>query len=551
MTGMVLASVIAATTQVSLGTRRTAADDATSARLLLGAESGMAHFLDCTRQGVNFGNATNASTLDATLVNNACTAGGTLKIIPVADATVTMNVARTVPATFSSLGELTAVDITSTATSGTSRSSVTQRFAISRSNLPRINVPGAVTSYPGVDLKGASEIDGADITGTDNSMYASYLGLKRLSNLSVTRGSPVVMDASGTPASKMASLQVGNYVRMPLVNGATGSVVAGSPTGLFRIDAKDLAANTLTLTPTSLAGSLPTPFLPSTTGADLILNALKGVTSTSMTIQNTENFVQGDKVSVALGVPPVSYMATISSPPVASGANVTFNVTWPPLATPNGVALATFDEGQPVRKSTFGVVSAGSYSATNNATLIGGEIDRYSSPVSGNTLVSSPLNDALFMKTFGTTPADLKSMATVMTSSQFSGAVSNVTWVQDPSATKVNLNSTGITGSGIVVIDGDLTINQSKSDPCGFSGVLYVRGNVNIQGNIQMCGAIVVEGTVTENANNQVISVGSSSSEQFAGNGKKITYDPRVLFDVTQGTGKITFATVAGTWRQQ
>ena len=101
MTGMTLTAVIVATTQVSLGTRRTATDDAASARLLLGAEFGMARFLDCTRQGMNFGSATNAATLDTALASTACSTGGTMKAFTVTDASVSMKVVRTVPASFS------------------------------------------------------------------------------------------------------------------------------------------------------------------------------------------------------------------------------------------------------------------------------------------------------------------------------------------------------------------------------------------------------------------------------------------------------------------
>lgn len=546
MTGMMLTAVIAASTQVSLGTRRTAADDAASARLLLGAESGMARFLDCTRQGLNLGSATNAATLDAALASIPCTAGGTLKAFAVTDASVSMKIVRTVPVSFSSVNELNAVDITSTATSSLGRSSVTQRFVVSQRNLPRLTVPGAVTSYPGVNLNGNASVGGATLGDPAGAVYTSYLNLKRKSALSMSEGTAVVMDASASNARLLRSLVAGSYVRLPLVSSANGTLAAGGPTGLFRVDSRDPVSQTVTMTPTDLPASLLTPFLPVSTGADLVLNALTGITATGMTVQNSETFLQGDRVAVTLGVPPVTYSATVSSIPTATVSGTSFNVTgWVP-ATPNALDLATFNEGQPVSKSTLGVVTAGSFNP-GKETPLGGVMS-----LAGTSIVPSPLNDTLFTKTFGTTPDELKALSRVVDESQFSAAgrtVSGVTWLTSTTHS-VNLNANPkLNGTGILIVDGDLTINQTQNETCNMNGLLYVRGNLRIQGNLQLCGAIVVEGSVLD-GNNDVVAIDYTSTE-FLGTGRKIQYDPRILYDITQGTGAVTFTPQAGTWRQQ
>ncbi|WP_322472648.1 MULTISPECIES: hypothetical protein [Deinococcus] len=545
MTGMTLTAVIVATTQVSLGTRRTATDDAASARLLLGAESGMARFLDCTRQGMNFGSATNAATLDTALASTACSTGGTMKAFTVTDASVSMKVVRTVPASFSSVNELNAVDITSTATSSLGRSSVTQRFAVSQRNLPRLTVPGAVTSYPGVNLNGNASVGGATLGDPAGAVYPSYLSLKRKSALGVSEGTPVVMDASASNARLLRSLVAGSYVRMPLVSSVTGTLGVGAPTGLFRVDASDAAAQTVTLTPTDLPASLLTPYVPVAANADLVLNGLTGLTASSMTVHNSETFLQGDRVAVTLGVPPITYSATVSSVPATTASGTSFGVTWSPT-TPNAVALATFNEGQPVSKSTLGVVTAGTFSPGKEAP-VGGVMS-----LASTTIVPSPLGDTLFTKTFGTTPDDLRAMSRVVDESKFSAAgrtVSGVTWLTSTTHS-VNLNANPkLNGTGILIVDGDLTINQTQSDACNMNGLLYVRGNLRIQGNLQLCGAIVVEGSVLD-GNNDVVAIDNTTTE-FLGTGRKIQYDPKVLYDITQGTGAVTFAPQAGTWRQQ
>ncbi|WP_133161725.1 hypothetical protein [Deinococcus koreensis] len=541
MTGMTLASIIAITTQVSLGTRRTAADDATSARLLMAAESGLAGFLDRTRRaGVGYSGANNSASMNTVLAQMID--GSPMNSFSVPGATVSIKVNKTIPATFASLNDLNAIDVTSTATSGSDRSSVTQRFTVKRGNLPKLNIPGALTSYPGVNLNGNASIGGATIDAPDRAVFASYLNLKRRDAQSTVKGVPLVMDATGSLLPRLKALQPGSYVRLPLAD-ASGAVLPGAPTGLFRVDATDSAAQTVTLTPTSLPSGVLTPFLPTSVPADLVRNALIAVSASSLIIQNSETFIQGDTVSIRLGTE--TYTAKVSSTPVNTSAGTTFSVgSWAP-GTPTAAALLTFSEGQPVSKSTLGVVTARSFSR-GKTDPVGGVMENASAAV-----VPSPLNDTLFTQTFGMSPDSLQALSTVVTEAQFSAnskAIDGLTWLTS-SDHSLNLNNEKITGKGILIVDGDLTVNQNQSGACDMNGVLYVRGNLRIQGNLQLCGAIVVEGSVLNN-DNEVISIDYSDTA-LAGTGRKIQYDPNVLYDVTQGTGKVAFSSLVGSWRQQ
>lgn len=541
MTGMTLASIIAITTQVSLGTRRTAADDATSARLLMAAESGLAGFLDRTRRaGVGYSGANNSASMNSVLAQMID--GSPMNSFSVPGATVTIKVNKTIPATFATLNDLNAIDVTSTATSGNDRSSVTQRFTVKRGNLPKLNIPGALTSYPGVNLNGNASIGGATIDAPERAVYGSYLNLKRKDALSAAKGVPLVMDTTGTLMPRLKALQPGSYVRLPLADVA-GALLPGAPTGLFRVDAKDTAAQTVTLTPTSLPSGVLAPFLPTSAPADLVRNALTSVSASSMTVQNSETFIQGDTVRVTLGG--VAYTATVSGTPVNTPAATTFNLSnWSPAA-PSASALQTFAEGQPVSKSTLGVVTARSFSK-GKTDPVGGVLENASA-----SIVPSPLNDTLFYQTFGMSPESLQGLSTVLTETQFSAnskAVDGLTWLTSTDHS-LNLNNEKITGKGILIVDGDLTVNQNQSGACDMNGVLYVRGNLRIQGNLQLCGAIVVEGSVLNN-DNEVISINYSDTA-LLGTGRKIQYDPNVLYDITQGTGKVAFSSLVGSWRQQ
>ena len=81
-------------------------------------------------------------------------------------------------------------------------------------------------------------------------------------------------------------------------------------------------------------------------------------------------------------------------------------------------------------------------------------------------------------------------------------------------------------------------------------GVIYVRGNLNIQGNLGLCGAIVVEGSILDSTGMTV--TGSDASDtSFNGTGRKVQYDPTVIMDVTAGAGKYVLSLEPGTWRQR
>lgn len=151
--------------------------------------------------------------------------------------------------------------------------------------------------------------------------------------------------------------------------------------------------------------------------------------------------------------------------------------------------------------------------------------------------------DDLFFKTFGVAnPQLLKdslSGSQLITGSQLGDGrvLSGITWLSSPQN-----NVRDQTGTGILIIENDpgqsITLNVRND----FTGLIYVIGDANIQGNSTMIGAIVVDGIATVPTNVQ-------------GNGDKVAYDP---LELTRALSGITFpnpdagglgASVDGTWR--
>lgn len=113
--------------------------------------------------------------------------------------------------------------------------------------------------------------------------------------------------------------------------------------------------------------------------------------------------------------------------------------------------------------------------------------------------------------------------------------MSNITWVTDPANNFRNQN-----GSGILIIETNpgQTINLNVANE--FTGLIYVIGNANIQGNANYPGAIIVDGTAN------VTSVQGSTL---------VDYDPLVLMRALAGIsmpnpnpGALGYS-VPNTWR--
>jgi Tfp pilus assembly protein PilX len=568
-TAVLLMAIIAATTQLALGTRRSSANDVAAYQAVLASESAQNAFVPRSITVANFNaparcklTKTECVTFYTTAmetwlqkanaaaqkVGSVALANGSATLSLVSNSVTVALVDGTGPGTLKPAEwTMTGVDIESTSTAANSGARVLQRYAAVKKDLPPLDIGAAVISHPSVVLKGASEVHGQGLGQAGNDgIYQDLFKVKAMDNgaTSLTLGSPIdVQVTSGQ--NRVNQAPVGSYLRLPLL-GSLGNAL--NAYGTFKVTQN--FGSSLQLTPINLPTGVTANLGAQAASADFVYNAITAISGNNLTVRNTQTFVKGD--TIAFTQNGITYKGTVSTAPVDGFEESTKNITvssWtPPL--PGTVTTASM-QGSPVTKSTLGVITAGTFDPGKTAP-IGGYLDAANAPATVSQMAPDPLNDKLFIKTFGMTPSELKAKANVITEPQFGaagGIVNGLMWMTQNSNGSTNLNSEKPTGSGILIIEGDFTLNQNSATECALSGLIYVRGNLNIQGNLQMCGSIVVEGSILDTAGN-VVSWENDPS-QFAGNGRKVTYDPDALFDAVSGAGEYDFTANTGTWRQR
>lgn len=531
MTAVVLIGVITTTTTVTLGQRKNSSNELAAYTAVLASESGQETF---KARAASRPFATATPTCSGLLAQGCYQSAYTgalnsylasLGTITTPNGQATLSVASVIVDAY---GSLTGVDVLSTSLSGNDKARIIRSYITQRLNVAFPRVPGALTSYPGVDLSGNVTIGGRTVTDPANTgVITNFITVQNSSTGFLTAGSPVSVTVSPQGLNRLAQLQIGQYVRLPTT----------LPTGLpgadatFRVSGKigdqlNLIAVQVPLVPSTLAS-----------GPLALTNVLNGVASslgTQLTVNAVEAFYPGDKVSVT--VAGITYTTTVT----ALNGNALTTLGWPtgtPTVLPEGTVLV---------KSTNAVVTAGGYAGSKGQTAADGAIV---SGVSGGQLITAPTNNALFQQLLGTTPVALQSVSTVFTSTTFTGAVSGLTWLDTGPTQSINLNSEKVNGKGLLVVDGDLNLNNNGNGNCDFSGVLVVRGNLRLQGNIEICGALIVEGSILTQDGLNVTGIDSSITS-INGTGQKVRYDPAAILDALNNAGPYAF-TGARNWRQR
>lgn len=585
--GIVLIGILTITSSLSIRSRSNTANEAMAFQAVLASESGVNSFLSRSNRIAPYGGSTPTTcpaatstetpaqaadrflcSFNAWLATSFQTGATAANVEAVGNFTVSDD--NTAQVTLTAIKaevtstlpyKLKAIELQATSTVSGSSTRVLQRFTALKNELGYPNLPGAVTSWPSVDLNGNAEIAGYTTENTSNDgILQNRMYVTRQNGNALAVGTPVTVNIGTDSVSQAYSSQatVGSYVRLPL-NNLTGTLT-GTQYGIFKVI--NNSATALSLEPVSLPSILGGGTIKAgSVGLDLIMNGLKTYDSAAnrLNIVAREMFVKGDTVSITVNG--TRYVNTIEStalnPDGTQAVTVTANgwksnstsspSTYTAVSTPSNTF---FNEGSVVTKSTNAVVTAGTFEGGGSTATSGGIL---TGSTGGTSLVPSPYDNTLFIQTFGMTPNQLKSMSTLWTADTFNGAMNGLNWVSSTTGS-INANSSKMTGTGVVVFAGDLTINQSggggADGSCDFKGIIYVRGNLNIQGNLELCGAIVVEGSIVS-ADGLTVTNTDADDTDFAGTGRKVSYNPDYIMDAVAGAGNYAFTPVVASWRQR
>ena len=533
MTAVVLIGVLTTNVTLTLNQRQNTSNERASYTAVLASESGQETFrARAAATPFPAGTPACSGLLAASCYQSAYTANlntylSSLGAIPVPGGTVTLTASSV---TVSSQGDLTSVDILATSTIGQDAARIVRSYSAQRFSLNFPHVPAAVTSYPGVNLGGNATVGGLSLNNPGNTgTIPNYMTVQNNASTSLSPGSTVTVTVPPQNLRQLGQLQIGHYIKLPTTQ------IGGLPGADATFKVMSTAGDQLTLQ----AVQVPSVVSTLTNGPVSLTRVLNGISSTlgtQLTVSATETFYPGDQISVT--VAGVTYTTTVTA---VNGTAITTS-GWP------AGAPTVFPEGTAITKSTNAIVTAGAYSG-NNKQPSAADAGAVLSGPAGNTLLSPPTNDALFQQVLGMTPTALKAGSTVLDPTTFTGKVSGLTWLNTDASQSINLNITKLNGSGMLVVDGDLTINNNGTGACDFKGILFVRGNLRMQGNIQICGALVVEGAIL--TSNGLNATGLDSTDtNVSGTGQKVQYSPADILDAIGGAGPYTFG-AARNWRQQ
>lgn len=124
----------------------------------------------------------------------------------------------------------------------------------------------------------------------------------------------------------------------------------------------------------------------------------------------------------------------------------------------------------------------------------------------------------------------------------------------------LNGNGKELCGAGVLIVRGNLTVNGTCS--AGFSGVVYVMGDYDQQGNSVIKGSVIAEGATQIIAGTECVSIppsetnpgGNDCDTKIAGTGQgsgKITFDRGALLAAGSLLKPPVLEPITGTWRQR
>lgn len=484
----------------------------------------------------------------------------TLTLDNTATATVTVaNVTTTTTAPY--IGRIT---LKSQGAAGGATKHVLKDYVFTKLANGSLLTGGALVSFPGVTVSGTPSILGEDALTSTGIAYDADLAKQitlaqalTLSNASYTSSQTITLADPRNPAVTTARIDP-----PPTYIDLTNNT-ASKTHQRFKVTQK--TDTTLTITPIKLG---PSTSLTATYAKDTpvgtiplaVTGTLTMTTATTQTIPVTDPswFSTGQTVAIGYvnGSTPGNALGVIQSvDKVGKSITVSFTGTdcrsgSTAVSCSGFPAGATVYESTPIRQNVVGVTSSSSIGSFGNAAVTTNPNNTGMPSPYGTPTPTCPSGDLLFCSVFGIDRDLFKALNPPQNLTNLSN-LSGLTVING--GTTPN-GANGICGSGVLVIFGDVTINNSNcaSDP-KFVGLIYVAGNLTSQGNVSVAGSVVAEGTATGatkiNGNNGT--TGGNGKGNGAAQNDKIIYSLTALNDAAMSCCSYTTQTVAGSWRQQ
>ncbi|GGJ35746.1 hypothetical protein [Deinococcus roseus] len=496
-----------------------------AARIQLSKYTGQISDIDCWVQGSRAPGNSSAGTCPYTAKLSSYTLGTNSVAVSVVDYNASAS-----SITVRSVG-------TSTATASNSKT-VLQDFQVTKPPTTNLAIPAALTSYPSIQLTGGGALLGAPYASSGSGSQTTYSTTLNAANNGVltnfstltaafNSGSSNVLTVNSADASYFAA---NSYIR-----------VGGK---YFKVTSK--SGSTLTVSQLTAQGS-GNANVASGGAVDLIQFAARGaatnVTSTTarIPISDPTGFYVNDVVYMTIGG--VVYRAQVTGSGYTSSADLNsgyLDVKYTATSVGNtlGTALtqtaaANLLEGTGISRYVPGASSAFGISAANNTSL-------FPSSAANNSNILSGEN--LFRQTFsGKSKQDVYNLSKIYSTVPTSLVPTEITWVGPTgnyatTSSSISLNNGYLCGDGILIITGSLTLNGTCN--AGFTGLLYIMGDLSNQGQATIKGAVVVEGQV------------NTGGTKAAG-GMNITYDSSIFLKRGQLLATVSVIPITATWRQK
>lgn len=429
-------------------------------------------------------------------------------------ASVSVRLVKETPSSFDYV--LSTFDLLSAANVQQGGAKVRQTYSSAPRSLGLPPMPAALTSAPSVRASGS-----ASVAGMSTAAYPDALKLPRpltLSEAATLRSG--VQSVLRTVDSDLSLLKPNDYVH----------ITVGTQKAVARVDSVAEGVLKVTPSPTFFPSGVNALTLSANTPLDarVAVAAVQAYNSATKFLQlsHPEAYLPGDSVSVQVGS--TSYSGTLGTK-TTSGGVVGWTVNW----SGQGPSSTAIPAGTTLRRRVHSVSSSGSLGGSGNISLTPSYEE--SAP---NTRLANPSNEGLFKQIFGLDSATFYGSVPKIPSSNFNGQVDGLVVLEG----NANLNNEKLCGSGILIVEGNLNINQNQNASCpeGFRGMIYVKGgSASVRGNLELLGGIVVEGNM------------SFEGTSIAGTGRKVTFDPNVLYEQLNLNAPHLLKVQSGSWRQQ